>query len=84
MKAPVYIIDAFTSSPFMGNPAAVILPEREPDSHWMQQIAGEMNLSETAFLWPEHDGYRLRWFTPRCEVELCGHATPLQHHMFFS
>jgi len=75
MSTKLYIVDAFTSAPFAGNPAAVcLLPEPRP-ARWMQQVATEMNLSETAFLWPQADGYSLRWFTPATEVKLCGHAT---------
>jgi PhzF family phenazine biosynthesis protein len=80
MGFPLYQIDAFTDRPFAGNPAAVcLLPEPQPES-WMQSIASEMNLSETAFLHPEADGYRLRWFTPAFEVDLCGHATLASAH----
>ncbi|HEX9603001.1 MAG TPA: PhzF family phenazine biosynthesis isomerase, partial [Myxococcales bacterium] len=68
-------VDAFTDRPFGGNPAAVcVLPEPR-DAAWMQAVAREMNLSETAFLRPDGDRYRLRWFTPAVEVDLCGHAT---------
>lgn len=72
---PILQIDAFANEPFTGNPAAVCLPAGEPPAGWMQQIAAEMNLSETAFAWPSGDGYGLRWFTPVAEVDLCGHAT---------
>jgi PhzF family phenazine biosynthesis protein len=75
MGTPLWIVDAFTHQPFSGNPAAVCLLTQEADSVWMQKLAGEMNLSETAFVWPEANGYRLRWMTPKCEVDLCGHAT---------
>ncbi|MGJ3260699.1 MAG: PhzF family phenazine biosynthesis protein [Rhodospirillales bacterium] len=72
---PLYQLDAFTDRPFGGNPAAVCpLDEWLPDDV-MQSIALENNLSETAFYVPEGDGFRLRWFTPKIEVELCGHAT---------
>jgi PhzF family phenazine biosynthesis protein len=72
---PLYQLDAFTDRPFGGNPAAVCpLDEWLPDDV-MQSIAFENNLSETAFYVPEGDGYRLRWFTPKAEVPLCGHAT---------
>lgn len=70
-----YIVDAFTSRLFHGNPAAVCVLEKWPSSRWMIQVATENNLSETAFLVKEGDGYRIRWFTPETEVELCGHAT---------
>jgi len=73
-------VDAFTDKPFSGNPAAVfILPEAQPEA-WMQHVAAEMNLSETAFLSPKDEGYMLRWFTPRHEVDLCGHATLASAH----
>jgi PhzF family phenazine biosynthesis protein len=68
-------IDAFADRPFTGNPAAVCLMDGPAPEDWMQQVAMEMNLSETAFLHPEADGWRLRWFTPLAEVALCGHAT---------
>ena len=73
-------IDAFTSEPFRGNPAAVCLLDREREERWMQDVAAEMNLSETAFLLPRDDGYSLRWFTPAAEVDLCGHATLASAH----
>ena len=82
---PLYQVDAFTTTPFAGNPAAVCLlrDSREPD--WMQAVAGEMNLSETAFLRPQPEGaFRLRWFTPTHEVELCGHATLAAAHVLWS
>jgi predicted PhzF superfamily epimerase YddE/YHI9 len=75
MRIPLYQIDAFTSRPFSGNPAAVCpLPEWLPEPT-MQAIAAENNLAETAFFVPQRDGYLLRWFTPTVEVDLCGHAT---------
>lgn len=70
-----YIVDAFTAVPFAGNPAAVCLPETWPDEAFMKKLAAENNLSETAFIVKEERGYHLRWFTPKAEVELCGHAT---------
>lgn len=74
-------IDAFTSQAFRGNPAAVCLLDRERDEQWMQNVAAEMNLSETAFLLRRDDGdYGLRWFTPAVEVALCGHATLASAH----
>ena len=75
MRIPIYQIDAFTNEPFKGNPAAVCLLPEAISEIKMQKIAQEMNLSETAFLLPEGKGYRLRWFTPLLEVDLCGHAT---------
>ncbi len=68
-------IDAFADRPFSGNPAAVCLLDRPAEAQWMQQLAAEINLSETAFVRPEGDGFELRWFTPTVEVNLCGHAT---------
>jgi len=75
MKEQILQIDAFTAKPFSGNPAAVCLLSEPRDELWMQNLAAEMNLSETAFLLPREDGFDLRWFTPACEVDLCGHAT---------
>lgn len=70
-----YIVDAFTERLFEGNPAAICILERWPEDRVMQQIAAENNLSETAFLVKETENYRIRWFTPRYEIDLCGHAT---------
>ena len=70
-----YIVDAFTSEPFAGNPAAVCVMEKWPSDEAMMKLAMENNLSETAFIVKEESGYHLRWFTPGTEVELCGHAT---------
>jgi PhzF family phenazine biosynthesis protein len=70
-----FVVDAFTERAFGGNPAAVVLLERWVEDALLQDMAMEMNLSETAFLVPQSGGYQLRWFTPRVEVELCGHAT---------
>ena len=70
-----YIVDAFTSKPFSGNPAAVCVMENWPSEEFMMKLAMENNLSETAFIVKEAAGYHLRWFTPATEVELCGHAT---------
>ena len=75
MRIPLYQIDAFADGPFTGNPAAVCPLEEWLPDNVMQAIAAENNLSETAFFVPEGDGYRLRWFTPTSEVDLCGHAT---------
>ncbi len=75
MRTPIYQIDAFTSRRFSGNPAAVMPMHRFLPDETMQAIAAENNLSETAFLVPEGSDYHLRWFTPRVEVPLCGHAT---------
>jgi len=76
-------VDAFTDKPFAGNPAAVCLLPAPRDEGWMQSVAREMNLSETAFLVPQADGYALRWFTPAVEVALCGHATLASAHVLW-
>src|SRR5213082_2150927 len=76
-------VDAFTSTPFAGNPAAVCVLPAVRDERWMQDVAREMNLSETAFLLAEDTGYRLRWFTPVEEVALCGHATLASAHVLW-
>ncbi len=83
MTADLYHVDAFTDTPFSGNPAAIChLAAKRPEA-WMQQLAAEMNLSETAFIWPETNGYFLRWFTPAMEVNLCGHATLASAHVLW-
>src|SRR6184192_1798429 len=76
-------VDAFASRPFTGNPAAVCILPVPQDERWMQDVAREMNLAETAFLYPENEGYRLRWFTPTVEVALCGHATLASAHVLW-
>lgn len=76
----IFHIDAFADAPFKGNPAAVCLLDAPRNDPWMQAMAAEMNLSETAFVLAEADGYRLRWFTPATEVNLCGHATLASAH----
>ncbi len=79
----IYQVDAFTTTPFAGNPAAVcVLPEGASED-WMQDVAGEMNLSETAFLVRREEGFGLRWFTPLVEVDLCGHATLASAHVLW-
>ncbi len=83
MSIPIWQVDAFTSVPFRGNPAAVCILEEFPDDQWLQNVAAEMNLSETAFLVAEGDNYRLRWFTPADEVRLCGHATLASAHVLW-
>ena len=77
-------VDAFADRPFAGNPAAVYLLEHEADAAWMQSIAAEMNLSETAFVRRQGDGWSLRWFTPKVEVDLCGHATLASAHILWT
>ena len=91
MGQPITVVDAFTDSAFRGNPAAVcVLPTAghpapaasSPAESWMQAVAAEMNLSETAFVAPRPDGdYDLRWFTPTAEIDLCGHATLASVHL---
>lgn len=76
-------VDAFTDRPFAGNPAAVCILKEAADEQWMQNVAREMNLSETAFLYPQDDGFGLRWFTPSVEVALCGHATLASAHVLW-
>ncbi len=81
MSTPIFTIDAFTDRTFRGNPAGVCLLDAPRDADWMQDVAREMNLSETAFLSPhDGDGFDLRWFTPAVEVALCGHATLASAH----
>jgi len=75
MKLPIYQIDAFTSNIFEGNPAAIVPLKEWITSKLMQEIAMENNLSETAFIVKAGEDYEIRWFTPLCEVDLCGHAT---------
>ncbi len=79
----IYQVDAFTDKPFTGNPAGVCILPGPKDDAWMQNVAAEMNLSETAFLLKEGEGFRLRWFTPAVEVELCGHATLASAHILW-
>ena len=83
MALSIIQVDAFTSVPFAGNPAAVCILPQPRGAEWMQQVAREMNLSETAFLDPRPDGYNLRWFTPAVEVDLCGHATLAAAHVLW-
>lgn len=83
MPQTIVQVDAFTDRAFSGNPAAVCILAEPRDEAWMQAVAREMNLSETAFLHPEADGYRLRWFTPSVEVDLCGHATLASAHVLW-
>lgn len=80
MPRTLYQVDAFTSTPFAGNPAAVCWLDEPADAQWMQHVAAEMNLAETAFVYPEGETLRLRWFTPAVEVDLCGHATLATAH----
>lgn len=88
MGIPIFQVDAFTEKPFRGNPAGVCILNRASseagDEGWMQNVAAELNLSETAFLYKTEDGYNLRWFTPVLEVDLCGHATLASAHILFT
>lgn len=82
---PLFQVDAFTSAPFAGNPAAVALLERAADAGWMLSVAAEMNVAETAFLVPAGAGrYGLRWFSPKVEIDLCGHATLAAAHVLWT
>lgn len=82
-KMEIFVVDAFTESNFKGNPAAVCLLDRELSDIELQNIAMEMNLSETAFVILENESFNLRWFTPKTEVSLCGHATLASAHILW-
>lgn len=84
MKAQLFQVDAFADRPFEGNPAAVVPLDVWPEDTVLQAIAAENNLAETAFFSPENGGFRLRWFTPTVEVDLCGHATLATAHVVFT
>jgi len=84
MSIPIYQVDAFAERPFAGNPAGVCVLEKPAAEAWMQAVAMEMNLSETAFVVRREDGdFDLRWFTPSVEVALCGHATLATSHILW-
>jgi PhzF family phenazine biosynthesis protein len=83
-KIPIYQVDAFTDRLFSGNPAAVCLLESWPDAAWMQLVAAENNLAETAFVVTRGDDFEIRWFTPAVEVDLCGHATLASAYVIFN
>jgi PhzF family phenazine biosynthesis protein len=83
MGQSIEVVDAFADEPFTGNPAAVCVLSEPANERWMQLVAREMNLSETAFLHPVGRGFRLRWFTPTLEVDLCGHATLASAHVLW-
>jgi PhzF family phenazine biosynthesis protein len=83
MPVPLFQVDAFADSPFTGNPAGVCLLREPRKPEWLQQVAREMNLAETAFLVRENDAFNLRWFTPTVEVDLCGHATLASAHVLW-
>jgi PhzF family phenazine biosynthesis protein len=80
MPLPLIQVNAFSDRPFGGNPAAVCLLDGPRSDGWLQGVAAQMNLSETAFLLPQNGGWNLRWFTPTVEVDLCGHATLASAH----
>jgi len=84
MSVRQFVVDAFAEAHFKGNPAAVCVLEAWPEDAWLQAVAMENNLSETAFLVCEAAGYRLRWFTPKAEVNLCGHATLATAHVLYA
>ncbi len=88
MSFPIFQVDAFTHIPYRGNPAAVVILDKMQPDEWLQKVAAEMNLSETAFVAPNVDPFKrvwqLRWFTPKTEVELCGHATLAAAQIMFS
>ncbi len=84
MRIPLFHVDAFTDRPFSGNPAAVCPLTGWLDDNLLRQVASENNLSETAFIVADGDAYQLRWFTPRCEVNLCGHATLASAYVVFN
>ncbi len=83
MSIVLHQVDSFTDHPFAGNPAGVCILEEFGDEEWLQSVAREMNLSETAFLVPRDDAFLLRWFTPAAEVDLCGHATLAAGHVLW-
>ena len=83
MRVPIYQVDAFADSPFTGNPAGVCLLSEPAEAVWMQNVAAEMNVAETAFLFAENGRHSLRWFTPTLEVDLCGHATLASAHVLY-
>jgi PhzF family phenazine biosynthesis protein len=83
MAQKITQVDAFTDKPFAGNPAAVCILAAPREESWMRDVAREMNLSETAFLVKQDDGYGLRWFTPTVEIALCGHATLASAHVLW-
>ena len=83
METKIFQVDAFAEEPFQGNPAGVCLLREEASDPWMQSVAMEMNLSETAFIWPRGDEFTIRYFTPLVEIPLCGHATLAGAHVLW-
>ncbi|MEW5826430.1 MAG: PhzF family phenazine biosynthesis protein [Candidatus Bipolaricaulota bacterium] len=85
MPCRFFLVDAFADRPFAGNPAGVCILDRDASAEWMQSVASEVNASETAFARRRDDGtFHLRWFTPRIEVDLCGHATLATAHVLWA
>src|SRR5262245_690846 len=84
MTIPLFHVDAFADKPFAGNPATVCILDQPKDDAWMQTVAAEMNLSETAFIQATDKGFNLGWLTPKVEVDLCGHATLASAHVLWS
>ena len=82
--ADLFHVDAFTTVPFAGNPAGVVVLQAPAPEPWMQAVAAELNLSETAFVVASAAGFAIRWFTPAVEVELCGHATLAAAHVLWT
>jgi len=83
MATRIFQVDAFTTEPFRGNPAGVCLPAGATSEEWLQGIAADMNVSETAFLWKKEHHFAIRYFTPLAEVSLCGHATLSSAHILW-
>jgi PhzF family phenazine biosynthesis protein len=83
MPQTIFQVDAFTTEPFRGNPAAVCILQNVPESEWMQNVAMEMNLSETAFVFPGKNSRMIRFYSPEAEVDLCGHATLSASHILY-
>jgi PhzF family phenazine biosynthesis protein len=83
MSLPLFHVDAFTRTPFTGNAAAVCILDGPREDAWLQQVASEMNLAATSFLYPQDDGYRLRWFSATFELALCGHGTLASAHVLW-
>ncbi len=83
MSHPIYLVDAFADRAFSGNPAGVVVLDEAGDPAWMQNVAMEMNQAETAFVWPQGHNWRLAWYTPTTEVDLCGHATLASAEVLF-
>jgi len=83
MTQTLFTVDAFTAVPFKGNPAAVCVLPQPREAAWMQAVAAEMNLSETAFVVAQGEDFHLRWFTPTQEMYLCGHATLATAHVLW-